>query len=251
MDYLLAILLGALQGITEFLPISSTGHLVIAETWFGVSSKRYGLTFDVALHMGTLLALIWYFRQDLLAIFKQKQMALLVIIGTVPAVLIGVLFEAQVESSLRTTTIVGWALIAVALIMILAERLGKGTATHPSWVQTVVIGIAQAAALIPGVSRSGSTISAGILLGLSRETSARFSFLLAVPIVAGAGAKRLIFNPISIDPGMLVPTALGALAAIFVGYATIAWLLAFLRTRSLYPFVVYRVALGILLLLVR
>lgn len=253
MELIAAALLGAVQGLTEFLPISSTGHLIIFERFFGLSDEIFGLSFDVALHMGTLLALLFYFRKNLKEILfsaNERKLRLMLIAGTIPAVLAGLFFEKAIESVFRTPLVVGISLIVVGAIMALAEKTGHAnTHTGVTFSKAFLIGLAQASALIPGVSRSGSTLSMGMFLGLSRESAARFAFLLAIPIMAGAGGKRLLESIPTLKSSMALPMVMGGLSSFVVGYIVIALLLDYVRNHSLYPFIVYRLFLGALLLL--
>lgn len=247
MDIILAILLGAVQGLTEFLPVSSTGHLVLAEHLFGLSPHRFGLTFDITLHLGTLLALLYYFRADLvllLSVRKEVTRWKLLILATIPAVLAGGLYEDAIGSTLRSPQVVGWSLVVIAGILAAAE-LGakKNTAQSPSLARSLGIGCAQALALIPGVSRSGVTMGAGMLMGLTRQAAARFSFLLAIPVMLGAGMKRLLSTTQELQMGDGI-VFVGMISAGLVGYITIAFFLRYLQRGSLYPFVLYRLVVG-------
>jgi len=181
MNYLLALLAGAVQGLTEFLPISSTGHLIIFEKIFNISQEEFGLAFDASLHLGTLLAVLIFFWKDYLKIISLKnRFVAKLIIGTIPAVFFGLIFEKQIDSTLRQIWIIALALIFFSAIFILAEKFGKQTKSkdNVSIIDALIIGLFQSIALIPGVSRSGSTISGGLFLGLKREEAARFAFLL-------------------------------------------------------------------------
>lgn len=254
MNYFLAIFIGFVQGVTEFLPISSTGHLVIFENLFGISQKTFGLAFDASLHLGTLLAVLIFFHKDYLKLINLKDNRLLLnlIIGTGPAVILGLVFEKVIESILRQLWIIGLAFILFSAVFILAEVYSRRLKSKEeiSKIGALVIGIFQAIALIPGVSRSGSTISAGLFLGLSRVQAARFAFMLSGPIVAGAGLKKLI-EVLTI--GDLAKSEInffiiGICSSAIFGYLTIKYFLKYLSARTLYPFVVYRVILGLFLL---
>lgn len=251
--FLLAILAGAVQGLTEFLPVSSTGHLIIFEHIFGISPENFGLSFDASLHLGTLAAILIFFWHDYVRMFESKNRLLAkIIVGTIPAVFFGLIFENQIESVLRQTWVVGTALVLFSLVLVLAEKLGKQTKTGQKTTLrgALVIGFFQSIALIPGISRSGSTISAGLLLGLKREEAARFAFLLSGPIVAGAGLKKFL-DAVSIHgigSGELSFFIIGMVSSAFFGYLTIKYFLAYLATKTLYPFVVYRLILGLILL---
>jgi undecaprenyl-diphosphatase len=265
-DLLKAAALGVIQGLTEFLPVSSTGHLILAQKVLNVDEDRYGLSFDAALHMGTLLALLVFFGRrwiDLsgaaLASVRDRslsspdaRLAWLIVIGTVPAAALGLAFESQIEDAFRSPALVATMLIAFSGVFLVAEAVGKRLRSlgELSWLDAVVVGVFQAVALIPGVSRSGATISAGLLRDVERRDAAEFAFLLSAPIIAGAGASQLIETAGDFAEGRLGGEdfaffATGLVCAAVVGYAAIAFLLRFLATNSLRPFVYYRVALGL------
>lgn len=269
-DLLKAVILGIVQGLTEFLPVSSTGHLVLFEEALDVSEEEFGLAFDAAIHLGTLLAVLAVFRQDIVRLIRgwtssirdrrwdaniDARLAWLLIIGSLPAAVLGVLLEDRVEDDLREPVVVATMLIVFSGALVVAELLGSKRlqATQLGVVGALFVGLAQAVALIPGVSRSGITISAGLLAKLERQQAAAFAFLLSAPIVAGAGLKKVydVFGELregKLDRDDLWFFLSGFVLAAIVGYLAIRFLLAFLRTHSLYPFVVYRVAIGLLLL---
>ena len=251
MNYLLAILAGFIQGLTEFLPISSTGHLIIFEKIFNISQDDFGLAFDASLHLGTLLAIIIFFYKDYLQLFKNNQFVKLAI-GTIPAIIFGLLFEVQINSTLRQIQIVALSLILFSFVLILAEKFGKQNkiVKDVNFVHALIIGLFQSLALIPGISRSGSTISAGLFLGLKRHDSARFAFLFSGPIVALAGLKKFIDVLTSgTSIGQIDFFLVGMISSAVFGYLTIKYFLKYLSTKTLYPFIVYRIILGIILLL--
>jgi undecaprenyl-diphosphatase len=255
-----AIVLGIVQGLTEFLPISSTAHLRIVPAIFGWGDPGAGFT--AVTQLGTMVAVLAYFRQDLWRIAGSWVTSLLprrpadfdarlgwyIVVGTIPIVVFGVLFEREIETSARNLYLIGVTLIVLGLVLMLAERVGSHRRALESirGREGVVVGLAQAAALIPGVSRSGATISAGLFLGLDRRAAARFSFLLSVPAVILSG----LFQFLSIvqegfaDSGGVVGLTVATLLAFVVGYASIAFLLSWLTSHSTAIFVVYRVALG-------
>ena len=253
MTYFLAILAGAVQGLTEFLPISSTGHLIIFENLFKISQKDFGLAFDASLHLGTLLAILLFFFKDYLKMisFKNKLLYKLAI-GTVPAVFFGLLFESKIESDVRQLWVVGLALILFSAVMVLAEKVSKQTKNEGDLKikSAFFIGLAQALALIPGISRSGSTISAGLFLNLTRKEAARFAFMLSGPIVAGAGAKKFleVIASNSLASQNHNVFIIGIISSCVFGYLTIKYFLKYLATKNLYPFVVYRIVLGLILI---
>ena len=257
-----AALLGVVQGLTEFLPISSTGHLILVPALFGWRGGVVdSLQFDVALHLGTLIALLAVFWRDWLALIAaaltslgrrsladpQARLAWLIVLGTVPGVVAGALLEQHVETTLRSPLVIGAAMVVVALVLALLDRLGRQTRDEHSLgaAGALAIGIGQAVALIPGVSRSGSTIATGLGLGLTRASAARFSFLLSTPIIAGALAKEgLDVARQGLGGGETTVFAAGIVSAGVSGYLCIRFLLAYLRHHSLMPFVIYRILAG-------
>ena len=263
MDILEAVVLGCVQGITEFLPISSTGHLILVP-WF-LGWEEQGLAFDVALHVGTLFALLWYFRKEwkefIFAGFKilqgnrhgpNQKLVLLIVAATIPGGLAGFLAESLVETYLRSPLVVAFTLITIALALVGAERMGRRqkNVDEISWTDAIAVGVAQALAIIPGVSRSGVTITAALFRGLKRDAAARFSFLLSAPIIGGAAAKKS-FDLVSagITPDQATMLGIGIASAAIVGYFAIAFMLRFLATHTTYAFVYYRIGLGIVVLL--
>ena len=258
---LTAALLGVIQGLTEFLPVSSSAHLILARFFFGWEAPEFGLAFDVALHVGTLAAIVAFFWQDIQAMIVALPSALspsaglsgrlirLIAVGTIPAIVVGLLFNDYIESQLRTPAVAAAALAVGAVVMLVAERAGRGTRDEASLTVTdaLLIGAAQACALIPGVSRSGSTIAVGMLLGVKRAPAARFTFLLAIPaIVAAAGKESLELRHTHPDAALLTLFAVGALVSAIVGYLTIKYFLRFLAVHRLDGFAYYRLALAAL-----
>jgi undecaprenyl-diphosphatase len=269
MPLLQAIVLAVVQGVTEFLPISSSAHLVLIP-WFAGWTEP-GLAFEVALHVGTLFAVLLYFLRDWIELisagfgvralagkpedfgWKQKLFWLLVI-GTIPGGIVGVLFERKIEENMTQPTYVAALMIVVGLLMWIADSL-KNLNRHVPEINTtdaLAIGGAQALALFPGVSRSGITIITGLARHLTRESAARFSFLLSTPLIAGAGLKEVpglirLHKAGSLDLPLSTLAIAIAVSAI-VGYAVIALFLRYLQTRTLKPFVVYRIVFGIVIL---
>lgn len=273
-----AIVLGIVQGLTEFLPVSSSAHLIVVPWLLGWESP--GLAFDSALHLGTLGAVIVYFWRDLLGMAlalpraiqhpgtilrspdaddAMPRLALLIIIGTMPGAVVGLLGEDLIDAAYhpagvtpdRVIVAVAVALIALALLLLLAERRARHVRPMASLRlrDALIIGVAQAGALIPGVSRSGSTITAGLFRGLTREDAARFSFLLGTPIVAAAGAKGLLDILTSgLDAGQLGVFAIGLASSALAGFAAIWGLLRYLQRASTLVFILYRIGLGLVLL---
>jgi undecaprenyl-diphosphatase len=266
-DLLQALLLGIVQGLTEFLPISSTGHLILTEELLGIPDGKFGLPFDASLHLGTLAAVLIYFRETVLRLIAawfaslpslnwrrtpESYLAWLLALGTVPAVVAGVLIEGLAEDELRDPVLVAAMLILFCIPMLLAERWGRGQRelSEATVKDALLLGAAQSVALIPGVSRSGITISAGMLAGLRREEAASFAFLLSAPIIAGAGGKQ-IFDTLRDSEsaaGSLDVYLVGLVSAGAVGYLAVAFLLRYLRSNSLLGFVVYRIVLGLVVL---
>lgn len=259
MNVVYAILLGVLQGATEFLPVSSSGHLILAEHYLGFSQG--GLVFDVALHLGTLLAILVYFRKDFLlmatalwpgravneeAIFHRRLFYFLCL-ATIPGAIFGALLEKSAETLFRSPALVAATLGGVGLLLLWAERAGRRDRDIRaiSLADALLIGLSQALAVVPGVSRSGITMTASLFRGLNREASARFSFLMSAPIIFGAGVysfPKIIRQGSAGDENTLYLA--GFLAAAISGYAVIAWLLRYIRTRSFDVFAYYRLALA-------
>jgi undecaprenyl-diphosphatase len=263
LEFLEAILLGVVQGLTEFLPVSSSGHLLLGQYFLGLDQERFGLPFDVALHLGTLVAVVSYFWRDLLRMAgafarsltpggrnladPDQRLAYLILASTIPAALIGYSLEGFFEEAVRSPWVVVFNLVAVGILFIVAEAVG--TRTRPAdklrFGEAVGIGLAQAAALVPGVSRSGATITLGLFLGLRREEAARFSFLMSVPIIAGAGSLQLaevVSQGMDGSQGLMF--AAGFVSSAVVGYLAIRFFLRFVVHHSLRAFAYYRFGLA-------
>jgi len=270
MSILEAILLGIVQGLTEFLPISSSGHLILVP-WlqdyrFLIENEEFNKTFDVALHFGTLIAVVWYFRADLARMASgvmrtlrtrairdaDERLGWVVVIGTIPAVIAGGLGEDWIDEYLGEPWMIGILLIAFGLLLGYADRRPqREDIEHVTLRHGVIIGVAQALALSPGVSRSGVTITAGRFLGLTRDAAARVSFLLLMPATAGAVVFKGVQSAVDgLPDGVVGPMIAGTIASAIAGYLAIAGLLALVRRHSYDAFVVYRVAVGIAILLV-
>ena len=244
-----ALILGIVQGLTEFLPVSSTAHLIIFPWFFHWGGELDSLTFDVALHAGTLLSLIICFWKDWVdLVFKKQKLFMLIILASVPAGIAGFLLNDYVEHTLRSPYIIAVTLVVFGCVMLIAEKMNKTrTLDSMDLGDALTIGLAQAVALIPGVSRSGITISAGLFRGLERETSARFSFLLSTPIIAGATllhARKLLKT--GADHNMTL-FLVGFIAAAVSGFAAIKFLLSFLKKHPLNIFVYYRFGLAVVI----
>jgi undecaprenyl-diphosphatase len=257
---LAAILLGAIQGFTEFLPVSSSAHLILARAFFGWEMPpEFGLAFDVAVHVGTLAAILAYFRVEIVNMLRALPRVLApqpdpsallirwIVVGTLPAVVVVLLFNDIIENVLRTPAVAAGALAFGAVLMLIAERLGPRARAEDSltWRDAVLIGCAQASALIPGMSRSGSTITMGMFLGIRRDAAARFTFLLAIPAMLAAAAKEalaLTEMPLPPDSGSMLVA--GVLMSALTGYVTIKFFLRFLAGNRLDVFAVYRLLLA-------
>lgn len=257
MTYAQALVLGVVQGLTEFLPVSSSGHLILAPALLGWPDQ--GLAFDAAVHLGTLAALLAYFRRELRALASgalSRRVAVLVVLATVPAGLAGILFERWIEAHLRSPLVVAGSLALWSLVMAIADRRaavpprGAGDPlVAVSARQAIAVGCAQALALVPGTSRSGITITAGLFGGLDRATAARFAFLCGIPITAAAGGLKMLDLVRLEDATIALGPLLAALAAAFAsGWAAVWFLVAYLQRRSLTPFVVYRLVLAAVIL---
>jgi len=274
-----AVVLAVVQGLAEFIPISSSGHLIIVRRLLGWNelSPAHELSFDVALHFGTLVSVLFYFRRTWWQIVRaalggkvvrfseagssdrnlspeeqseERMLLWFLAIGTVPGAVAGKLLEHSAEDYFREHLfLIAGALIVVALLMWLGEKVGnlQKPLTRISLVDALVIGIAQAFALIPGVSRSGATITAGLFRNLTREAAVRFSFLLSTPLIAGAALlKARELRKEGLPPDMQMPVLVGVVISALVGYAAIAWLIRYLQSNSLRAIIIYRIVVGVL-----
>jgi len=260
--YAQAVALGIVQGLTEFLPVSSSAHLILARALLGWDAAELGLAFDVACHVGTLGAVVAYFRADLLGLAAAVPGLLrgplwpadaagrrlrLLAVGTVPVLVVGLLVAGAIEDTLRTPWVTVVTLVAVAVLFLWVERTGRARrgeeAVTPA--MALAIGVAQAAALVPGVSRSGATIASGMFLGIRREAAARFSFLLGVPAILAAAAHEglgLLRGGMSAGQAGIFLVGMGVSGV--VGYVTIKYFLKYLVNHTLAPFAYYRIALA-------
>jgi undecaprenyl-diphosphatase len=258
MDYTQAVVLGIVQGLTEFLPVSSSGHLILVPRVFAWPDQ--GLAVDAAVHLGTLGALLAYFRKELFELLSgalSRRLALALVLATVPAGLAGLLFDRIIGSYLRSPLIVAAATAFWALVMAVADRRPAAPPAQGEPLEQVgvgralAIGCAQALALIPGTSRSGITITAGLFGGLDRATAARFAFLLGIPITAAAGLVKTVgLLRLGFAPGEAGPLAGAVFAAFLSGWVAVWFLVNYLRRRSLLPFVIYRLILAAVILFV-
>jgi undecaprenyl-diphosphatase len=269
LELLEAILLGVVQGLTEFLPVSSSGHLLLGQYFLGLDQDRFGLPFDVALHLGTLVAVVSFFWRDLLRMARafarslsphgrnladpDQRLAYLILASTIPAAMVGFFLEDFFETTVRSPWVVVFNLVLVGVLFIVGEAVGSRSrrADKLSFSEAVGIGFAQAAALVPGVSRSGATITLGLFLGLRREEAARFSFLMSVPIIAGAGSIQLA-EVVSegMDAWGAVMFGAGFVSSAVVGYLAIKFFLRFVAHHSLRAFAYYRFGLAAVVVVV-
>ena len=265
MPLLQVIVLAVVQGVTEFLPISSTGHLYLSSWLLGWQAES--LDFDISLHVGTLFAVLLYFFRDWVQIIGQgfglraghdeglkhdRMLLWLLAIATVPAGIAGVLFNDLAEGPWRSPFVIGAMLVVVGVIMWIAENVGRKVRDLASvnLPDALVIGVAQAFALVPGASRSGTTIGAGLFRNLNRDAAARFSFLMSTPIIGGAAVKALrdMHKQVGLHAMLTTDFLAGVAVSAIVGCAVIAWFLHYLRRSGLRPFVYYRIVFGIIVL---
>ena len=254
-----AALLGIVQGLTEFLPISSSAHLILARALFGWDAEQFGIVFDVAIHVGTLLGVVLYFAPELAVLARALPRAVggagdaaarqvrLLVVGTLPIVPAGLLYTDAVEALLRTPLVATLALGVGAVLLLAADRVGvrERTETGLTVGEAVGLGLAQAAALVPGVSRSGATITLAVFLGLRRDAAARFSFLLGIPaILAAATLTGLEAVREGLPPGSGLVMLTGAASAAVVGYLSVKYFLRYVSRHSLDVFAYYRLALA-------
>lgn len=263
MELIKAIVYGIVQGLTEYLPISSTAHIRLIPTIFGWDDP--GAAYTAAIQIGTIVAVLFYFAGDILNALKawastlrdksaihtpEAKLGWAVFIGTIPIVIVGVAAKDHIETTLRSLSVVGWSLIIMGIVLYLAERFGRKQhdVKQVNLLDGVIVGLWQCIALIPGASRSGSTISGALLRGFNKEAAARFAFLLSIPSVFASGIFELIKERHELFAHGVWPVILANIVSFAVGYASIAYLMKLLRTKSLTPFVVYRLLLGGLIL---
>jgi undecaprenyl-diphosphatase len=276
-----AVILAIIQGLAEFIPVSSSGHLIIVRRLLGWNelSPAHELTFDVALHFGTLLSVLFYFRRTWIQIIRaalggkvvrfseagaadqnltageqreERMLLWFLAIATIPGAIAGKLLEHSAEDYFREHIyLIAGAMIVVALFMWWGEKTGqlKKPLTGVSFADAIIVGCAQAAALVPGVSRSGATITAGLFRNMTREAAVRFSFLLSTPIIAGAALlKAHELRKEGLPPGMHAPFLVGVVVSAIVGYGAIAWLIRYLQSNSLKVFILYRIVAGVIVI---
>jgi len=261
MEFVQILVLALVQGLTEFLPISSSAHLILAPLLFGFADQ--GLAFDVAVHVGSLGAVIWYFRHELIVIIRDTltsigsrqmtpdaRLGWAVVVGTIPVVIAGLLMKELVATELRSPLLIAGTTIGFGLLLLFADLSGKRTRNEYSlsWKDVIVIGLFQAVALLPGTSRSGITMTAGLLLGLTRSAVSRFSFLLAIPTILMSGGLvtlDLISSDTQVDWNSLT---LGVVLSFIAAYLCISLFLRFVEQVGMLPFVIYRLLLGAVIL---
>ncbi|MGB0999719.1 MAG: undecaprenyl-diphosphate phosphatase [Flavobacteriales bacterium] len=253
MSTLEAILLGLIQGLTEFLPVSSSGHLEIAKALMDTEIKE-NVSFTVVLHFATALSTLVIFRNDILDIIKglfsnntsDRLFVLKIILSMIPAALVGVVFEEEIDALFTGKIMfVGFMLLLTALLLLLADR-AKSTKKEVGIMQSILIGIAQAIAILPGISRSGATISSAVLLGIDKEKAARFSFLMVVPLIFGKIAKDLLDSKFTVENDQLSVYAFGFVAAFVSGLLACTWMIKLVKNSKLRYFSIYCLAVGLI-----
>ena len=256
MSFINALFMGALQGVTEFLPVSSSGHLVLIAK--GLNFKHPGVTFEVMMHMGTLISIVVCFwgdiRETFVNAFRRKEFDLVwsLVIATAPVAIVGYFFKANIESAFNSTSVVGICLLATGVILVSTRFVGKGTVIHIGLAAAFIVGLAQALALLPGISRSGITISTGLWLGFTNREAGRFSFLMAIPALIGSALLTLpeIIEMGNKD-GSTFTLWVAFLSAFVVGLIALKTLLGILRSGKLYLFSGYCFLMGVVALTLR
>jgi undecaprenyl-diphosphatase len=264
MSLFLIAVLALVQGVTEFLPISSSAHLVLTRwLWLSPSTDAAaGLALDVALHVGTLAAVMLYFRGDVAVLFRgtlrllkghqdgDARLAWLILLATLPAVIMGFTFKTVIETSLRGVEVIAWTTLIFGILLWIADRTSTNKKISDlDWKKALLVGVAQAFALVPGVSRSGVTITVGRWLGMGREEAARFALILSLPTITGAAVLSALKLDTQIALDLLQSAVVGAFIAFIAAYIAISLMMAWLRKATFMPFVFYRIALGVGLLI--
>ena len=254
-EILQAIVLGLVQGLTEFLPVSSSGHLILFKKLFGLDAETFGLNFDIAVHVATLLAVFVVFRKTIWELIRHpfQKTVLWLIIATIPAALVGVFFDDQIEAVSQSGGFLGICFLLTAGVLFFAEWMSVRTKStlemnDLTWWKAGAIGLAQGVAVMPGISRSGSTLSAGLLTGMDKANALSFSFLMSIPVIGGSlllGVKDTLENPESFNVWVILA---GMVSAAVSGYVAIRFMLGFIRKKGLKAFSIYLVILGILVL---
>ena len=259
MDVISAALLGIIQGLTEFLPVSSSGHLILARAFFGWDPDRFGMAFDVACHVGTLIAVVAFFYNDIIRLVaaipgaltgkdgEYEKLGRLILAGTIPIVIVGALFADMIEAQLRSPLVVAITLTLGGIGLVIAERVGRRNrdALSFSYGEAFAVGVAQAAALAPGVSRSGATLTMSLLLNADRASAARFIFLMSLPAIIAAAAKEgLDLRKVGVAGIPVTLMLVGLVSSAIVGYLTVRFFVRYLASHSLEVFAYYRFALA-------
>ena len=254
MDVINAIILGIIQGLTEFLPVSSSGHIELGKAILGVETKE-NILFTVVVHFATALSTIVIFRKDILELLKgifqfewneESKFAVKVIISMIPAAIVGVYFEKELESLFKgNILLVGCMLIVTAILLYFADK-AKNTHKKVSYSNAIIIGIAQAIAMLPGISRSGATISTSVLLGNDKTKAARFSFLMVVPLIFGKIAKDIYDGELSLESAQIIPLSAGFLAAFIAGLFACTWMINLVKKSKLTYFSIYCFIVGLI-----
>jgi undecaprenyl-diphosphatase len=258
-DLIAAVILGVVQGLTEFLPVSSSGHLILARAFFGWDPGRFGIPFDAACHVGTLLAVVAFFRADVTRLVvaipgaltgrdgEDERLGRLILAGTIPIVIVGGLFGDVIEARIRTPLVVAVNLVIGGIGLLWVERIGRQVreARTLGYGEALAIGVAQAAALAPGLSRSGATLTVAMYFGLRRDSAARFVFLMSLPAVFAVAVKEVLdLREIGLAGAPLTMMAVGLVVSAIVGYVTVKYFLRYLGSHSLAVFAYYRLVLA-------
>ena len=253
MEILQGIILGLVQGLTEFLPVSSSGHLILFKKLFGIDQEQFGLTFDIALHFATVIAVFVVFWPDIVAILKKpiQKLTGLLIIATIPAVFVGLFLDDYIEEVSQSGGFLGFAFLFTAALMFFSQKIPSKSKNVDmmTYSDAAVVGLMQGVAVMPGISRSGSTTSAGLIMGVDKTSSMRFAFLMSIPVIMGSavlGIKDIATNP---EPVNWAPVLAGMVAAGVSGYFAVKFMLNFFKKRSLNIFSAYVAVLGILILI--
>ena len=252
-----AVILGIIQGLTEFLPVSSSGHLALFKNIFNIDIDAFGMVFDVSLHLATLLAVVIVMWDDIIILIKRpfRKVILYLVIATIPAAVVGMLFDKKIESVSNTLWLVGMFFIFTGVILAVSDALSKVRNTKKKSLRSMTVksacytGIAQAVAVFPGISRSGSTISAGLISGMDRNSATKFSFLMSIPIILGANifkVKDIITGAEIITSEAIMPTAVGMITAGITGFIACVFMLNYIKKKGMKAFVYYMLGIGVL-----